>query len=43
MTFESLNLMPLILQNVHGAGYETPTPIQTATIPLVLEGKDVLG
>lgn len=43
MTFESLNLMPLILQNVHAAGYENPTPIQAATIPLVLEGKDILG
>ncbi len=43
MSFESLNLMPIILRNVHHAGYETPTPIQRATIPLVLAGKDVLG
>ena len=43
MTFEALNLMPLILQNVHAAGYQTPTPIQAATVPLVLAGKDVLG
>lgn len=43
MTFDDLNLMPLILQNVHQAGYETPTPIQKATIPLVLDGKDILG
>ena len=43
MTFESLNLMPILLQNVRDAGYETPTPIQTATIPLVMEGKDILG
>ena len=43
MTFESLNLMPQLLNNVHKSGYETPTPIQQATIPLVLEGRDVLG
>ncbi|MBQ8201797.1 MAG: DEAD/DEAH box helicase [Clostridia bacterium] len=43
MSFESLNLMPIILKNVRNAGYETPTPIQKATIPLVMAGKDVLG
>ena len=43
MSFESLNLMPAILRNVHAAGYETPTPIQRATIPLVAAGRDVLG
>ena len=34
MSFESLGLMPVILKNVHRAGYETPTPIQRSTIPL---------
>ena len=43
MSFESLGLMPVILKNVHRAGYETPTPIQRSTIPLVMAGKDVLG
>ena len=43
MTFEALQLMPVILKNVHTAGYDTPTPIQRATIPLVMSGKDVLG
>ncbi len=43
MSFESLGLMPIILKNVRGAGYETPTPIQQATIPLVMSGRDVLG
>ena len=43
MSFESLGLMPIILKNVHNAGYETPTPIQQSTIPLVMAGKDVLG
>ena len=43
MRFDDLKLMPLLLQNVQAAGYEPPTPIQQATIPLVLAGKDVLG
>ena len=43
MNFESLNLIPPILKNIHESGYETPTPIQSATIPLVLAQKDVLG
>ena len=43
MSFESLGLMPIILKNVRNAGYETPTPIQRSTIPLVMAGKDVLG
>lgn len=43
MTFDSLNLIPQLLDNVRRSGYETPTPIQQATIPLVLDGKDVLG
>ena len=43
MSFESLGLMPVILKNVVKAGYETPTPIQRGTIPLVMAGHDVLG
>lgn len=43
MTFDSLGLMPQLLQNVKRSGYTQPTPIQQATIPLVLEKKDVLG
>ncbi len=43
MKFNELHLITPLLNAVAGAGYETPTPIQKATIPLVLEGKDVLG
>ena len=43
MTFENLPLLPQLKQNVAAAGYVTPTPIQQATIPLVLRGRDVLG
>ncbi len=43
MTFDELKLIPSLLANVRDAGYSVPTPIQEATIPLVLEGNDVLG
>ena len=36
MTFDELGLMPQLLANVKRSGYETPTPIQRETIPLVL-------
>ena len=43
MTFDELGLIPQLLTNVQRSGYETPTPIQRETIPLVLQGRDVLG
>ncbi len=38
-----MHLMPQLLQAVAKSGYAQPTPIQAATIPLVLFGRDVLG
>ena len=43
MTFSALSLTPELLKNVADSGYVNPTPIQAATIPLVLQGRDVLG
>lgn len=43
MPFRSLNLSPQIVQAVHDAGYTEPTPIQIASIPLILAGHDVIG
>ena len=43
MEFKDLGLIPTLLKNIQDTGYQVPTPIQQATIPLVLEGKDVLG
>lgn len=43
MNFKELNLIPPLLDAIARSGYETPTPIQEQTIPLVLAGKDVLG
>jgi ATP-dependent RNA helicase DeaD len=41
--FQSLNLIKPVLSALDDVGYETPTPIQAQIIPLVLEGRDVLG
>jgi len=42
-TFEQLSLDPTILRALNDVGYETPSPIQAETIPLILERRDVLG
>ena len=41
--FDDLALSPALLETLKGIGYEAPSPIQAATIPLLLEGRDVLG
>lgn len=43
MTFDELGLSAPILEAVKDCGYEAPTPIQEQAIPVVLEGKDVIG
>ena len=43
MTFKDLNLPSEILQALEKVGYETPSPIQAESIPLLLEGHDLLG
>ena len=41
--FEDFNLCEKTLKALKDAGYITPTEIQAKTIPLILEGKDVIG
>ncbi|PCI07843.1 MAG: ATP-dependent RNA helicase RhlE [Flavobacteriaceae bacterium] len=43
MSFKSLGLIPELLKAVSKQGYTTPSPIQEKTIPIILEGKDVLA
>lgn len=47
MPFSSLgftpSLLPLLLRALEEKGYTAPTPIQSAAIPAILEGRDVLG
>tara|TARA_B100001115_G_scaffold184700_1_gene188309 strand:+ start:276 stop:2060 length:1785 start_codon:yes stop_codon:yes gene_type:complete len=42
-TFQSLSLTKPVLKALGEIGYETPTPIQEETIPLMLAQRDVLG
>ena len=43
MQFNELGLSPELLQAITDAGYLNPTPIQEQAIPIVAEGRDVLG
>ena len=43
MNFEQLSLDPRIIAGTKSAGYTTATPIQEQAIPLVLQGRDLLG
>ncbi len=42
-TFTSLGLRPELLSTLQALGYEEPTPIQAATIPVLVSGADLLG
>ena len=43
MTFADLALTPLVQQALAEEGYTSPTPIQAQSIPLLIEGRDMLG
>src|SRR5262249_34999120 len=43
MSFRSLHIIEPILKALEHKGYITPTPIQSQSIPVVLEGRDLLG
>jgi ATP-dependent RNA helicase RhlE len=43
MSFESLGLRAELLRAVSEKGYSVPTPIQKQAIPLLLEGRDLMG
>ncbi|CAI3440792.1 degradosome RNA helicase CshA [Enterococcus cecorum] len=43
MKFTELNLSEELLSSIERSGFEEATPIQEATIPLALEGRDVIG
>lgn len=42
-TFSDFGLHPSILLAVAATGYTTPTPIQAQAIPIVMDGRDVMG
>ena len=43
VSFADLGLAEPLLRALNAAGYTVPTPIQERTIPLLLQGRDVLG
>jgi ATP-dependent RNA helicase RhlE len=43
MSFQSLNLIQPILDSLRDEGYTVPTPIQKEAIPIILQGRDLLG
>ena len=43
MSFQTLGLGPNILRAIEESGYSEPTPIQSAAIPVIIEGNDVTG
>ncbi|KAL6751022.1 DEAD-domain-containing protein [Haematococcus lacustris] len=42
-TFESLGLSNPVLRAIKRQGYRLPTPIQRRTLPLILQGSDIIG
>ncbi|MDA0712095.1 MAG: DEAD/DEAH box helicase, partial [bacterium] len=43
VSFDDLNLSPQVLSAIKTIGYESPSPIQSAVIPFVMAGRDVVG
>jgi ATP-dependent RNA helicase DDX54/DBP10 len=41
--FQSMNLNPRLYKAISSKGFNVPTPIQRKTIPLLLEGRDVVA
>ncbi|MEA3521444.1 MAG: DEAD/DEAH box helicase [Campylobacterota bacterium] len=42
-TFDKFGLKQPIMQALHYAGFKTPSPIQDLAIPIIMDGKDVVG
>jgi ATP-dependent RNA helicase RhlE len=43
MTFQTLGLSETILKAISEKGYREPTPIQAQTIPVIIQGRDLMG
>ncbi len=43
MSFTSLGLVPELLRAIEERGYTEPTPVQQQAVPVVLEGRDLVG
>jgi ATP-dependent RNA helicase RhlE len=43
VTFKDFNFDPRLVEGLDSMGYDKPTPIQQQTIPLILQGKDIIA
>ncbi|MEE9160230.1 MAG: DEAD/DEAH box helicase, partial [Gammaproteobacteria bacterium] len=43
VSFADMNLSTPLMKALKDVGYESPSPIQAETIPLVMAGKDLVG
>jgi ATP-dependent RNA helicase RhlE len=43
VSFDSFHLHPQVAAGITSAGYVEPTPVQSQCIPLIMEGRDVMG
>ena len=43
ISFSTIGLDSRLLQAIAQEGFSTPTPVQTKAIPLILDGKDIIG
>lgn len=41
--FNGLGIAPALLEKIEKLGFTTPTPIQEKSIPIAIEGKDIIG
>ena len=43
MKFSDFGFEPSLMEGIEAMGFETPTPIQQQDMPIILEGKDIIG
>ena len=43
ISFDDMTLSAPLIKALKDVGYETPSPIQAETIPLIMAGKDLVG
>ncbi len=43
MKFSEFGLDPKLQEGIEAIGFENATPVQDATIPIILQGKDVIA
>ncbi len=43
MTFKDFNFKQELIDTIDSIGFKEPSPIQKEAIPIILEGRDVIG